>query len=105
MAVGSIPVQMDRTREFKIGMKAFMAIEKTLGKSVGELNLKKLTHEEAMIIIWAGILHDDKELTIEKVTDLVDEHMTPAEITDLLSKAFEVATSKNAPAAPGIGKK
>jgi len=85
------PIELDKTRNFKYGMRAIDLIEKKYGKPIMEIdgiNNGMLTMEDYATLIWAGLSHEDKELTIEKVMDLVDEHSSIAEVSKIMWNAL-----------------
>lgn len=83
------PIQLDKTRNFRYGMKAFSLIEKKLNlKSISQLDFDNMSMEETATIIWAGLVHEDAELTVDKVIDLVDEHSTLVDVAEIMSKAM-----------------
>lgn len=85
------PIELDKTRNFKFGMRAIDLIEKKYGKPIMEIdgiNNGMLTMEDYATLIWAGLSHEDKELTIEKVMDLVDEHSSIAEVSKIMWNAL-----------------
>jgi UDP-N-acetylglucosamine:LPS N-acetylglucosamine transferase len=73
-------------------MKAISLIEKKFKKPIGKIDYENLTMEEAAILIWAGLVHEDNNLTPEKVMDLVDEYSNfrevIAEMMEAINKAF-----------------
>lgn len=89
------PVKLDKTRNFRYGMKALDKIEKTLNTKMSKLNMEDLSFHELAVIIWAGLFHEDKDLTPEKVMDLIDEHSSIPEISEAMSKAFEQSFGGN----------
>lgn len=82
------PFKLDKVRNFKFGMRAIDRIEKELKTSVGKLDLDDLTMEQASIIIWAGLAHEDKDLTPDKVIDLIDEHSSLVKALKTMAEAF-----------------
>lgn len=85
------PTQLDKTRNFRYGMKAIHQIEKALDTKIGLLDLESLSMYELSVIVWAGLVHEDKELTPERVMELIDDHSSIPKITESMSKAFEDA--------------
>lgn len=85
------PIKLDKMRNFKYGMKAIHLIEKKLNQPISKIDLNNLTMEDAAILIWAGLVHEDKELTPEKVMDLVDDYSTLPAVMEEMSKAFTEA--------------
>lgn len=88
------PVKLDKIRNLKYGMRAIDLIEKKFGKPVMQIegiNNGILTMEEYAIIICAGLIHEDKDLTPDKVMDLIDEHSSLATVAREMWKAFNAA--------------
>ncbi len=85
------PVKLDKMRNFRYGMKAISLIEKKLGKPIGKIDLENLTMEDAAVMIWAGLVHEDKDLTPEKVMDLVDEYSDVQTVLTAMGEAFQGA--------------
>lgn len=89
-----IPIKLDKTRNLRYGMKAISMIEKKFGKSVSKIDMDNLTMEDAAVMIWAGLVHEDAELTTEKVMDLVDEYSDIQTILEAMGEAFQGAFSQ-----------
>lgn len=85
------PIQLDKMRNFRYGMKAISLIEKKLGKPIGKVDMENLTMEDAAVMIWAGLVHEDPELTPDKVMDLVDEYSDVQTVLETMGKAFQGA--------------
>ncbi len=85
------PINLDKTRNMRYGMKALNMIEKSLGTNIAKLDFDNLTMEQTATIIWAGLVHEDKELTPNKVMDLIDEHSSIKETIETMGKAFSEA--------------
>jgi hypothetical protein len=85
------PIQLDKSRNFRYGMKAISLIEKKLNKPVSQIDTDNLTMEDTTVMIWAGLVHEDKDLTPEKVMDLVDEHSDIQTVINAMGEAFQGA--------------
>lgn len=68
------PIKLDKERNFRYGMKALSLVEKKLKKNIGQIDFNNLSIEETMTIVWAGLYHEDKELTVDSLMDIIDEH-------------------------------
>ena len=97
-------LELDRPRKLKFGFKAIRLIREHFGeKDVSDLLNMKV--DEMPIIAWAGLIHEDPDLTIEKVEDLLDgsipERYTVVEIVNILAEAladhFGVSEKKTTP--------
>lgn len=86
------PIQLDKMRNLRYGMKAISLIEKKFGKNIAKINMDDLTMEEIATFVWAGLVHEDKELTTDKVMDLIDDYSNVqdvlAKVGEALNKAF-----------------
>lgn len=85
------PIKLDKVRNFRYGMKAISLIEKQLKKPISKIDLENLTMEDAAVMIWAGLVHEDKDLTPDKVMDLVDEYSDITTVLQAMSEAFQSA--------------
>jgi hypothetical protein len=71
------PIKLDKIRNLKFDMRAINRIEKKYGRPLMKIEGMQdgmLTMDETATIVWAGLAHEDKELTPDKVMDLIDEH-------------------------------
>jgi hypothetical protein len=82
------PIQLDKTRNLRYGMRALSLIEKKLKKPVAKIDMENLTMEDTATIIWAGLQHEDKGLTPEKVMDLVDDYSDIQTALTAMGEAF-----------------
>lgn len=89
-----VPITLDKTRNLRYGIKALKIIEDTLDKPMAEMDLTKLKINDLTVFTYAGLVHEDKELTVEKVLDLIDEFSTIEELATAIGKAVEVAFGK-----------
>lgn len=89
------PVELDKVRNFKYGMKAISIIEKKFKKPIAKVDLDNLTMEDTATIIWAGLVHEDKSLTTDKVMDLIDEKGNLQEVMQAMSEAMSAAFGGN----------
>lgn len=88
------PIELDKSRNLKYGMRAIDLIEKKFKKPVMKIEGMQdgsLTMDEYAILIWAGLVHEDRNLTPSKVMDLVDEYSSLKIITNEMWKAFNEA--------------
>lgn len=89
--MGFTPIKLDKIRNLRYGMKAISLIEKRMKKSVSQIDMEALSMEDAATFLWAGLAHEDKDLTVDKVMDLVDEHSTIPEALAAMGEAFTAA--------------
>ena len=85
------PIELDKIRNLKFGMRAISLIEKKFKKPIMKIEgifNGVLTMEEYATLIWAGLVHEDKNLTPNKVMDLIDEYSSLTTVTEELWKAL-----------------
>lgn len=101
------PIKLDKMRNFKFGMKALALAERKLKKPLSKIDMNSLSIDDMATLIWAGLAHEDRNLTPDKVMDLVDDYSNLGAVMIELEKAFsealgpveENAESKNGQAA------
>jgi hypothetical protein len=86
-----VPVKLDKVRNFRYGMKAISIIEKQFKKPIAKVDFENLTMEETATIVWAGLAHEDKDLTPDKVMDLIDEHGNLQDVMQNMGEAMNDA--------------
>ncbi len=77
--IDPIPIDLDKPRSILLTLPALKAVEDQLAKQRGEkrVNLFQvfaggdLGAMELLIILWAGLRHEDQTLTLQKTLDLV----------------------------------
>lgn len=85
------PIKLDKTRNLKYGMRAISLIEKKFKKPITKVDMDNLTMEETAVMIWAGLHHEDKELTPDKVMDLVDDYSNMVKVVEAMGEALQEA--------------
>lgn len=90
------PIKLDKERNFKFGMKAISLIEKKLGVPIGKIDMENMTMEDAATMMWAGLVHEDKDLTPDKVMDLIDDYSDMETAFNAMSDALNGPESNEA---------
>lgn len=85
------PIKLDIERQFKYGMRAISLVEKKFKKPISKVNLDDLTMEETAVVIWAGLVHEDKNLTSDRVMDIVDQYSNLPEVMEVAAEALQGA--------------
>lgn len=86
-----VPIELDKVRNFRYGMKAMSIVEKKFKKPIAKVDFENMTMEETATIIWAGLQHEDKSLSPDKVMDLIDEKGNLQEVMAAMSEAMNLA--------------
>jgi len=90
MAVLSVPIMLDKQRNLKFGFGAMIALEELTDKTFFEIiqelqNLENIKITKIRDIMWAALIHEDKELTLDQTTDILDQ----GQCMDLIGKLME----------------
>ncbi len=86
-----ITVNLDKPRVLRYGINALARIEDLIGKPLTNLDLQNVGIKDLLVIIYAGLYHEDETLTVEKVGDLIDEYSSLDEISEKLGEALSLA--------------
>ena len=89
-----VTIQLDKPRTLRYGINALAKIEDIIGRPIMGLDLEKLGIKELLAIVYAGLYHEDKNLTVSKVGDLIDDYSDLNEIAEKLGEALTEAVGK-----------
>lgn len=84
-----VAVMLDKERHLKFNLNALIMAEKITGKKLSEMGEDKAEFglEFLRAMLYAGLIHEDKELTLEEVGDMIDmDNME--EVTEKLGEAM-----------------
>ena len=95
----SFPVMIDKQRHLRYGLVAISMIEDELDKAITQLDLANLRTREQAVVIWAGLYHEDKELSPMQILEMIDEHEASyaeimAVVGEAIGEAFDVNDEK-----------
>ncbi|MDD4986377.1 MAG: hypothetical protein PHQ43_11425 [Dehalococcoidales bacterium] len=95
-AMPVVTITLDKERHLLFGLRAMKLIEKTTGKNVlsGEF-WSNPSAADFSIMLWACLWHEDKDITIEQVDELVDKYSSVTEISEAIAKAWGNATPES----------
>lgn len=68
----SVLIELDRPRNIRLNTNALVKAEELLGRSISEFE-KNFGIKEIRAMLWVGLQHEDKTLTLETVGELIDE--------------------------------
>jgi hypothetical protein len=94
----TVLIELDKARNLRYGINALCTIEELLGKPITALDLNRISIKDLRTILFAGLVHEDKDLTPEIVGELIDDYSDFTTISSKLGDAFTLAfgDSKNA---------
>ena len=79
-----VPIQLDRTRHLRYPLRVMKQIREEFGK---EALADGVITEHLAKLIWYGLQHEDSEITLVQVEDLVDGQNL-GEVSDAMVEAF-----------------
>jgi len=96
-------IKADKQRLLRYGTNAFCVMEELTGKSVMELN-NGAGLLEIRAMLYSGLCWEDKELTLDKAGDILDEFIRKDEL-DYITEKIGEATEQALGAKKAKGKK
>jgi len=86
-----IPIQLDKERHLKFDLNAFAELEDIYGDINNAFEaMQKGSIKAIRALLWAGLIHEDKTLTIEQVGSMIDMSNIN-EVVGAISKAISEA--------------
>lgn len=93
---GFVEIELDKKRRLKFNMNALTELEDVLGMPITGLSDQKVGMKELRAMLWAGLLHDDPDLSLREAGDLIElENLQ--EISEKVTEAMTIAFPKNEP--------
>ena len=87
-----VSIKLDKERTIRFTTKAIATFERKIGKPFSKIDdFDDLYLDEKLSLILAGLLHEDKNLTVDDVFDLVDEHSDMITVLGAVGNAMEMA--------------
>lgn len=90
----AVTVKLDKQRKLKYTFNAFCELEEVMGRSLTTLQNGEFKMKDLRALVWAGLLHESPELTLEETGDLIDKADSIEDVTDAVSRAIETALGK-----------
>lgn len=91
-----VEITLDKERTLAFPLMSLIRLKKEYGIELKDLadENKAQDIETILTIIWAGLIHEDKELTLDDVGYMIDITELP-EVSSKLSEIFKSMTEKN----------
>jgi hypothetical protein len=71
--------KLDKDRELKLTFRAVARIEEVFGKAIFKIDLKTLLFKDVANILAEAMRHEDKDISADKVMDLIELYSNKAE--------------------------
>ena len=96
-----VEIKLDKTRNLRYGMAATLKVDRILGRGCMLDDEKMSSIEAQATMLWAGLVHEDPELTVDKVAELVDEHSDMTTAFEKMQEAMILGYGKSEKATTG----
>ena len=111
MALDGVSVELDKRRVIQFDLNALCEIEDKLGIDLKDLPEVDVNARTLRVLLWAGLLSDDPDITLETAGHLASDNglqETIAKVGEAMQKAFTRSAEGNLTKSPketGTGKK
>jgi len=100
---GIIEIELDKPRHLRYTLNSLIALEESCGLSLLKLEGAEKSPRLLRDLLWAGLIHEDADLTREAVGGLVGM-VELANLWDAVTRALEAALGEEqVPGASGAG--
>jgi hypothetical protein len=89
-----VEIELDKKRTLYFNMNAMAELEDILGVPLSELQNVKMGIKAVRAFLYAGLIHEDPELTLHAVGNMVDFENLEM-VQEKIAEAFALATAKN----------
>lgn len=89
-----VEVELDKVRNIRFTLNSLAEIEDKLGVPLSKLKDVEMGVKTVRTMLWAGLIHEDEELTERQVGNMVD-FSNLEYVQTKVSEAFTSATAKN----------
>ena len=90
-----VTIMLDKERHIKFGMKACKKFEDVSGTHIfAKKTWEDLSTEQIQLLLWAGLLHEDPNLTADSIEELIDQYSTIGIVSNAVVKALDLAMSE-----------
>lgn len=88
-----IPIELDKHRNLRFTLNSMAEVESRLGVKAQNLDKIEMGFTEARLMLWAALIHEDPDLTIEEVGNMVD-FSNFQYVQEKVAEAYAVAQKK-----------
>lgn len=89
-----VTVTLDKVRTIRFTLNSLAELEDKFGVPLSKMGEVELGIKAIRSMLWAGLIHEDEELTEKQVGAMVD-FSNLEEVQEKVTTAFAMATAKN----------
>ena len=90
---GLVEIELDKTRQIRFTLNALAELEDKLGVSLSQLDNVEMGVKQIRTFLWAGLIHEEPELSEEAVGNMVDFENI-GYVNEKINEAFQQATQR-----------
>jgi hypothetical protein len=90
----AVSIKLDKQRKLKYTFNAFCELEDVLGRPISEIK-DGFKLKDLRALLWAGLLHESPDLTLEDAGELMDKASSLEEVAEAVVKAMEKSVVKS----------
>lgn len=87
---GEVSIKLDKVRKLRFNTHALAELEDALGYPLSKLDTEDVGIKTMVKMFWAGLLHEEPELTYREAADLMD-YSNFVEVSDKIKEALELS--------------
>lgn len=93
----AVSIKLDKQRKLKYTFNAFCELEDVLGRPLSEISeiMDGFKLKDLRAMLWAGLLHESPDLTLEEAGELMDKASSLEEVAEAVVKAMEKSVVKS----------
>lgn len=87
----------DKPKELRYGSNAIRQVEEQskMGSIVKMLSEDNVGYNSIMWLLWGGLKHDNRKLTMDDVGELMDAYLEDRPLSDLIEEVLEALNACN----------
>jgi hypothetical protein len=87
--IAPVAIKLDKERHLRLTLNGMVKFRQTTGKDLLKgFDMDEMSADDIRALLWACLVWEDKDLTLEDVGDMIDMHNMPAVIKALTGSIF-----------------
>lgn len=87
----SVLIELDKPRNIRLNTNALVKVEEVTGRPIASLLPGTVGIREIRAFLWAGLIHEDRELTLYETGLLMDKAPNYEYVEDKVTEAIKIA--------------
>lgn len=87
----SVLIELDKPRNIRLNTNALVKVEEVTGRPISSFLPGTVGMRDIRAFLWAGLLHEDRELTLYETGQLMDRAPDYDYVEDKVTEAIRIA--------------